>query len=145
MKKVILLLLGFGCILLGISIAAAATVSGVGSVAAQVTVQFANIARFITALAYIAGMAFVVGALVKFKAHKDNPTQIPIGTPIALLFIGAALIFSPTIFKVTGTTMLTSGGKVGGLIFSPTIFKVTGTTMLTSGGKVGGVTGVTSF
>ncbi|OGT42911.1 MAG: hypothetical protein A3F42_08310 [Gammaproteobacteria bacterium RIFCSPHIGHO2_12_FULL_37_34] len=115
MKKVILLLLGFGCILLGISIAAAATVSGVGSVAAQVTVQFANIARFITALAYIAGMAFVVGALVKFKAHKDNPTQIPIGTPIALLFIGAALIFSPTIFKVTGTTMLTSGGKVGGV------------------------------
>ncbi|HLB42400.1 MAG TPA: type IV secretion protein IcmD [Gammaproteobacteria bacterium] len=113
MKKVILLLLAFGCILTGVE--AWAAVSGVGSVAAQVTTQFADIARFITALAYIAGMAFVVGALVKFKAHKDNPTQIPIGTPIALLFIGAALIFAPTIFKVAGVTMLTSGAKAGGV------------------------------
>ncbi|OGT36579.1 MAG: hypothetical protein A3F11_08265 [Gammaproteobacteria bacterium RIFCSPHIGHO2_12_FULL_37_14] len=115
MKKVILILLAFGCILTGISALAATSISGIGSVASQVTTQFGPIARFITALAYIAGMAFVVGALVKFKAHKDNPTQIPIGTPIALLFIGAALIFSPTIFKVAGVTMLTSGAKAGGI------------------------------
>ena len=121
MKKVILLLLGFGCILLGTVSLAATTISGIGSVATQVTSQFEAIAKFITALAYIAGMAFVVGALVKFKAHKDNPTQIPIGTPIALLFIGAALIFSPTIFKVAGTSMLSSGAKTGGTTGTATI------------------------
>lgn len=114
MKKVMLLVfLSLGCFVVGTS--AWAAVSGIGSVAAQVTSQFANIARFITALSYIAGMAFVVGALVKFKAHKDNPTQIPIGTPIALLFIGAALIFAPTIFKVTGTTLLQESAKPGGV------------------------------
>ncbi len=111
MKKTVLMLLGLSCILIGT--AAFAAVSGIGSVAYQVTTQFENIAKFITALAYIAGMAFVVGALVKFKGHKDNPTQIPIGTPIALLFIGAALIFAPSIFKVAGVTILTSGAQAG--------------------------------
>ncbi len=112
MKKVIFILIALGAILAGT--AALAAVSGLGSVAAQATKQFDNIARFITALAYIAGMAFVVGALVKFKGHKDNPQQVPIGNPISLLFIGAALIFAPTIFKVAGISILTSGAKAGG-------------------------------
>jgi intracellular multiplication protein IcmD len=59
-------------------------------------------------------MAFAVGAIVKFKAHKDNPTQIPIGQPIALLFVGAALIFVPTVFKVSGATLFGSSGYVAG-------------------------------
>ncbi len=47
---------------------------------------------------------------MKFKQHKDNPTQIPIGTPIALIFIGAALLFLPSILSVTGNTMFGTGG-----------------------------------
>jgi len=31
-----------------------------------------------------------------------DPAQIPLGTPIALLFVSAALIFLPTIFGVSG-------------------------------------------
>jgi intracellular multiplication protein IcmD len=38
---------------------------------------------------------------MKFKQHKDNPTQTPIGTPIALVFIAAALLFLPSILGVT--------------------------------------------
>ena len=75
-------------------------------VAANVTSNFAALAKLITAASYVAGMAFAVGAIVKFKAHKDNPTQIPIGTPIALLFVGAALIFIPTVFKVSGHNLI---------------------------------------
>ena len=87
MKKVILGLLALTCFAIGTS---AFAISGVGSVAASVTGNLANVAKLITAASYVAGMAFAVGAVVKFKAHKDNPTQIPIGTPIALLFVGAA-------------------------------------------------------
>ena len=72
-----------------------------------------NIAQLITAGSYVAGMAFAIGAIAKFKAHKDNPTQIPVGTPIALLFIAAALIFSPTIFSIGGNTLLGSSGSPG--------------------------------
>lgn len=42
---------------------------------------------------------------MKFKQHKDNPTQITIGTPIALTFVAASLLFLPSILSVTGGTM----------------------------------------
>lgn len=119
MKKVILALLGLSCMVLGTyALAQAAggtTDTGIGGVAAKVTTNLANIAKLITAGSYVAGMAFVVGAIVKFKAHKDNPTQIPIGTPIALLFVGAALIFAPTVFKVSGQTLFGTSGEVSGI------------------------------
>ena len=44
-------------------------------------------------------------AIMKFKMHKDNPTQVPIGTPVMLTFIAAALLFLPSILNVTGSTM----------------------------------------
>jgi intracellular multiplication protein IcmD len=60
-------------------------------------------------------LGFSIGAIMKFKQHKDNPTQIPIGTPIALIFIAAALLFLPTILGIAGATMFgSSGGSVAG-------------------------------
>lgn len=92
-----------------------ASASGIGSVARTATSNLADVARLITAASYVAGMAFGVGAIVKFKAHKDNPTQIPIGTPIALLFVGAALIFIPSVYQVSGSTLFGASGTVGGV------------------------------
>ena len=112
MKKVMVGLLAITS--LTAATAALAAISGIGSVAAQVTSNVTNMAKLVTAASYVVGMAFAVGAIVKFKAHKDNPTQIPIGTPIALLFVGAALIFMPTVFKVAGGTMFGSSGEVAG-------------------------------
>jgi intracellular multiplication protein IcmD len=120
------LLMAFGALAcLGVSIAAEAasgaagggssvTGQGIGGVASQVTGNLTNVARLITAGAYVVGMAFAVGAIVKFKAHKDNPTQIPIGTPIALLFVAAALIFLPSVFKTSGSTLFGASGSVAG-------------------------------
>ena len=86
-----------------------------GQLAENVLGTFENLAKLITAAAYVAGLGFAIGAILKFKQHKDNPTQIPVGTPIALLFIAAALIFLPTIFGITGATLFGSGGgTVGG-------------------------------
>jgi intracellular multiplication protein IcmD len=113
MKKVTLGLLALVC--LSIGTVALAQISGVGSVATKVTSNIRAFAQLLTAGSYVAGMAFAIGAIVKFKAHKDNPTQIPIGTPIALLFVGAALIFIPTIFRVSGGTMFGASGEVAGV------------------------------
>jgi intracellular multiplication protein IcmD len=112
MKKAIRAVLALASIT-GVTVALAA-ISGAGSVASQVTSNFAAIAKLITAASYVAGMAFAVGAIVKFKAHKENPTQIPLGTPIALLFVGAAMIFAPTVFKVGGGTLFGTSGTVAG-------------------------------
>jgi intracellular multiplication protein IcmD len=99
----------------------AAPATDLGAVASTLTGSFANVAKLITAGAYMAGIGFAMASMLKFKAHKDNPTQIPIGTPIALLFIGAALIFLPNIFGIAGNTIFGGTSGAGG---------VTGTTGL---------------
>jgi len=114
-KKGIMLLIGA---MLCLCVGSAFAISGIGSVASNVTTNLGNVAKLITAGSYVAGFGFAVGAIVKFKAHKDNPTQIPISMPIALLFVAAALIFIPSVFKSTGITLFggTSGvGKISGI------------------------------
>jgi intracellular multiplication protein IcmD len=90
---------------------AAAGTDTIGSVASNITKTFANLTKLITAGSYLAGLGFSIGAIMKFKQHKDNPTQIPIGTPIALVFISAALLFLPSILDVTGATMFGTSAK----------------------------------
>jgi intracellular multiplication protein IcmD len=85
-----------------------------GNMASSITKTFESVAKLITAGSYIAGLGFALGAVMKFKQHKDNPTQIPIGTPIALTFIAAALLFLPTILGIAGMTMFGVKGTVGG-------------------------------
>lgn len=92
----------------------------IGGMATQITGSFESLAKLITAGSYLAGLGFSIGAIMKFKQHKDNPTQIPIGTPIALVFIAAALLFLPSILKVAGQTMF-GGGETAGP--TGTIFK----------------------
>jgi intracellular multiplication protein IcmD len=93
--------------------AASASGVGIGAVAKTVQSNLSNVAKLITAGAYVAGMGFGVGAIVKFKAHKDNPTQVAISVPIAMLFIAAALLFVPSVFKSTGQTLFVSGTQAG--------------------------------
>lgn len=99
-----------------------ATFSGValaltiGTMASTITGTFVNVGKLITAGSYVAGLGFAVGAIMKFKAHKDNPTQIPIGTPIGLILIAAALLFMPSLLKTLGSTMFgtaTTAGPTG--------------------------------
>jgi intracellular multiplication protein IcmD len=95
--------------------AGAANNMTIGGMASQITESFTNLTKLITAGSYLAGLGFSIGAIMKFKQHKDNPTQIPIGTPIAMVFIAAALLFLPSILGVTGATMFgTTGGTTAG-------------------------------
>lgn len=117
MKKIVLGVAALGCMLVSaVAMAQQGGMSGgIGGLASNVTSNLGPIAKLITAASYVAGMAFAVGAIVKFKAHKDNPTQIPIGTPIALLFVGAALIFAPAVFKAAGITLFGASGQAGSI------------------------------
>lgn len=96
---------------LGYTAMSKADVLTLGDMALTITKSFEGLAKLITAGAYMAGIGFVMASMLKFKAHKDNPTQIPIGTPIALLFVGSALIFLPHIFIIAGYTIF--GGTSG--------------------------------
>lgn len=91
----------------------------IGDIAENITGSFQQIGQLILAIAFVAGLGFTMAAIFKFKQHKDNPTQIPLGTPIALLGIGVALIFLPGIIEPAGETLfgdqdVTAGGFTGG-------------------------------
>lgn len=97
----------------------ASAVQTFGQIASNLVGSFTGIAKLITAGSYLAGGAFAVGAIMKFKQHRDNPTQITVGTPIALLFIAAALMFLPTVYKSAGKTVFGTNpqGSISGESF----------------------------
>ena len=72
------------------------------------------------ATSYLAGFGFAIAGVFKFKQHKDNPQQAPLGTCIAMLLVGISLIFLPSIITVGGGTLGTSNqGNVGGFTSTP--------------------------
>lgn len=93
-----------------VSIAAFAVTGDLASLSSTVYTNFANLSKLITAGSYIAGLGFSIASIMKFKAHKDNPTQVQIGTPVALVMVAAALLFLPSILSTTGLTLFGTGG-----------------------------------
>ena len=104
---VVLSLVSFGVL------ASSASQMSIATVATTITKSFGSLAKLITAGSYIAGIGFAVSSIFKFKQHKDNPQQTQIGTPIALLFIAAALLFLPNILTVAGQTVFGSNKQSG--------------------------------
>jgi intracellular multiplication protein IcmD len=102
-------LLSLGVAVLGLYVATQCLAdngpNNIADVATNITSAFKSVGELMIATAYLAGIGFVIAAIFKFKQHRDNPTQIPIGTPIALLVIGIFLVFLPGIIGPTGSTI----------------------------------------
>jgi intracellular multiplication protein IcmD len=90
--------------------ASSTTISGI---AGNLHKLFTTFAKLITGGSVLAGLGFALAAILKFKAHKDNPTQIPVGTPIALLMIAVALLFLPYIFGAAGASVFGGSAESG--------------------------------
>ena len=110
-------------VLFGLSMVAFALADSddLGTLAGNVTGNFEDIGELMTGVAYLAGLGFGISAVFKFKQHKDNPTQIPIGTPFALLAVSVVLVFLPGLYEPAGATIYgtsydsdtTAGGFTG--------------------------------
>ena len=66
------------------------------TISSNLTESFTNLTQLITATSYIAGLGFAVAGIMKFKAHKDNPTQVQVGQPLSLVLNAGSLLFLPT-------------------------------------------------
>lgn len=64
----------------------------------------ADVSNLMTIVTVVAGFSFVIASFFKFKQVKDNPTQIPVGTPFALLGVGVVLIFYPSLIEPAAET-----------------------------------------
>lgn len=91
-----------------VNFALAAAPTDVSGLVKNVQGTFRVFAKFITGVSFLAGLGFALASVMKFKAHKDNPTQVPIGMPVALLFIAIALLFLPYLFGRVGVTVFGS-------------------------------------
>lgn len=107
----LLLTLAVGCLVTGQAFAGSQSLT---DIATNIMSSFQDLGKLIIATAYVAGIGFGVASIFKFKQHKDNPTQIPLGTPIALLGIAIALLFLPMIFGTIGQTIFGSDKGAGG-------------------------------
>lgn len=89
-----------------------------GSIAGNVRSSFANLAKLITAGAFLGGFGFAVLSILKFKAHKENAQSTPIGTPIVLMLVAIALLFLPSVLKMGGQTVFktTTAGSISGVV-----------------------------
>ena len=105
--------------------------TNIGTMAASVSSTFKDIGQMIIGIAFVAGLGFGVAAIFKFKQHKDNPTQVPVGTPVAMLAISAALVFLPGFYNPLGATMGLKSSDGGG-------FTGSGSSALPDGGGSGG-------
>lgn len=93
---------------------AGSSTGGIGGIANNITGSFEAIGKLMIGVAYLAGIGFAIAGIFKFKQHKDNPQQIPIGTPIALMVIAVALVFLPGFFAPAGETIFGKDDKAGG-------------------------------
>lgn len=77
----------------------------IGDVAIHVKSSFNALKKLIIAVAYVSGVGFGLIGTMKFKAHKDNPTQVPLSQPIVLLVVAAALLHLPAVLGTAGQTL----------------------------------------
>ena len=101
-----------GCIILAASYVCAE--QNIGSLADSITQSFNGLTQLMIGIAYVAGIGFGLAGIFKFKQHKDNPTQVPIGTPVSMMFISAALVFLPGLYSPLGYTIFGTGAKLYG-------------------------------
>lgn len=63
---------------------------------------YAQIAAIFTGAAYVAGLMLFVGAIFKFRQHREAPQQVPIGQPLTLFGLSVLAVFLPGFLDLTG-------------------------------------------
>ncbi len=72
---------------------------------------FQGVFKLIFVFAYVSGTGLLVAAIFKLKQVKDNPTQIPVSTPMVLFMCAALLLYLPEIIVPAGETIFGSSAS----------------------------------
>ena len=91
-----------------LSTAVFASGNDVASVAGVVTTEFNAIAKLLSITAYVAGVGFALAGILQFKAHKENPQQVPLSKPVVMVIVAGCLLFLPTILTIAGASLFGS-------------------------------------
>jgi intracellular multiplication protein IcmD len=98
----------------------AITIAGIATNMQSTVASAVDIAIMI---AIAVGITLVVVGIVKLKAHKDQPTQIPLSTGLMYICVGAALTMVPALIPTfnqalvgTSSTAQVDGSDINALI-----------------------------
>ncbi len=98
-------LMGFG------SLALAGSGGDLTAVANTVTKQANAVASLLSILSYVAGIGFAMAGILQFKAHKENPQQVPLSKPVVMIIVAACLLFLPAVLTTAGASIFGSSAQ----------------------------------
>lgn len=64
----------------------------IGDIARNLTGPVSDLTHFVQVICLLTGIALLFGAFIKFRIHRQNPVEVPIGTPIMLIIVALGLI-----------------------------------------------------
>jgi len=82
-------------------------------VADAVDNNFGAIGKMASSLFLLVGIFLVGGGLLKLKAHKDNPQQVPLAQPMTMLIVGGLLTVILGIMTIAGDSSGLKGQGAG--------------------------------
>ena len=104
-KKLLFSILGTLLIMIPCIAFGASETKGLREILEGLKDQITSVAEILVVVSYVAGVGFALAGIIQFKAHKDNPAQMPLSKPIVYIVVGACLLFLPQILKTAGTTV----------------------------------------
>lgn len=80
----------------------AASSAGIGDLSEGLTAIVAAAGEALSYILLAAGIAFVFGSIIKYMAHRANPSQVRLSEPFFLLVLGLVLLALPFLQYVVG-------------------------------------------
>lgn len=80
-----------------------------GQLANNITNSLQGVSSALAAFCYVAGIAMLIVGILKFKAHKDDPRQTPLSTPVVLWVCAVLFAFAPSVLTTGGVTLFGQG------------------------------------
>ena len=74
---------------------------GFGKIAQNIQQPVTGVIEIVKGICLVVGIGMLVGALIQYKTHRQNPVEVTMGSVITLLLAGLALI---------GLTFIPMGG-----------------------------------
>ncbi len=96
--------LGIGILLLGAA-NVAFSAGNLADIASGIKTQASALATALSVVSYLAGVGFAMAGILQFKAHKENPQQVPLSKPVVMILVAASLVFLPTVINVAGASL----------------------------------------
>lgn len=69
----------------------------IGDWASALMGPMSGLGHIVNAICFVAGIGFMLGGLLQYKYHRENPQQVRISTPLMLLGLGITIIAIPII------------------------------------------------